>query len=92
MLVPGDMAATWADRAMNAPAEAAREPGGETYTTTGTSALKMRLTIRRMATSRPPGVSISTTRQAALSASADPTARSKNSAVIGTMGPSMCIR
>ena len=49
------MVATWAAIVMNTPAEAARAPDGETYTTTGTSALTICFTMSRMAVSKPTG-------------------------------------
>ncbi len=39
MFVAGAMAAMWPAIVMNVPADAARAPDGETYTTTGTRAL-----------------------------------------------------
>src|SRR5712691_11904875 len=57
MLVPGAIAATWAARVINVPAEAARAPLDETYTTVGTLAFNSALTISRVESTSPPGVS-----------------------------------
>ena len=65
MVVPGAIAATWAEKVMIAPAEAARAPDGVTYTTTGTRALRNAWLISRIEESSPPGVS-SSTRKAAV--------------------------
>ncbi|GBD29177.1 hypothetical protein HRbin32_00262 [bacterium HR32] len=61
-LVVGAMAATWAAYTTNTPAEAARAPGGATYTITGSGAPKMALVMSSVDFNRPPGVSSSTTR------------------------------
>ena len=55
--VLGAMAAMCAAMVMKVPAEAARAPLGETYTTTGMSALSRALTINRVEVTSPPGVS-----------------------------------
>ena len=57
MLVPGAMAATCPAIVMKVPADAARAPLGDTYTTTGTLAFRIALTIMRVDSTRPPGVS-----------------------------------
>src|ERR1700674_3074702 len=54
--VPGDMAAASAESKMKKPAEAAREPVGETKVTTGTGEPSMDWMIARMELSRPHGV------------------------------------
>ena len=56
--VPGDIAATSAERRMKNPADAAREPVGETNVTTGTGDAKIFAMICRIDVSSPPGVSI----------------------------------
>jgi hypothetical protein len=61
MLVPGAMAATCPAMVMNVPAEPAQAPRGETNTSTGTSALRMALTMSLVELRRPPGVSSSRT-------------------------------
>src|SRR5215467_5624212 len=57
MFVPGAMAATCPAMVINVPAEAARAPLGATYTTVGTLALSRALTISRVESTSPPGVS-----------------------------------
>ena len=57
MLVCGAIAATSAASVMNTPAEPARAPFGETYTTTGIGAPSIFLIILRIDSSSPPGVS-----------------------------------
>ena len=57
MFVWGAIAATSAASVMNSPADAARAPFGDTYTTTGIGAAMMSLTISRIESSSPPGVS-----------------------------------
>ena len=59
MAVFGAMTATCAASVMNAPAEAALAPAGDTKTTTGTFAPIIRCTISLMELSSPPGVSSS---------------------------------
>ena len=59
MLVPGAITATCAARVIKTPAEPARAPEGEMYTTTGTVAASSALQMMRVVESRPPGVSIS---------------------------------
>jgi hypothetical protein len=61
MFVNGAMAATSEAMARKTPAEAAREPGGETYTITGTGDSSMLLIMLRIELSSPPGVSSRTT-------------------------------
>ena len=61
MFVCGAIAATSAAIVMTAPAESALEPGGATYTTTGTSAPRNRLTMPRIDDASPPGVSRTST-------------------------------
>ena len=70
MFVPGAIAATSEARVISTPAEADRAPDGVTYTATGTRDLMIACTICRIAVSRPPGVSSSTTRSEAFSSSA----------------------
>lgn len=65
MLVDGAMAATLAATVMKTPADPARAPDGETYTTTGMGEASILVMMRRMAVSRPPGVFISMMRAAA---------------------------
>ena len=65
MLVCGAIAATSAASVMYRPADAARAPFGDTYTTTGIGAARMSLIILRIDSSNPPGVSsLNTTRPA----------------------------
>ena len=56
--VAGAMAATEADRRMNAPAEAARAPLGATYAMTGIVDVRNDCVISLIEDPRPPGVSI----------------------------------
>src|SRR5437763_11868229 len=56
MFVSGAIAATSAASVMYAPAEPARAPFGETYTTTGIGAAAMSWMIERIESDRPPGV------------------------------------
>ncbi len=56
MLVPGDMTAICAASTMNAPAEAARPPGG-IHTATGIFDDSIDCTTPRIASTSPPGVS-----------------------------------
>ena len=56
MFVAGAIAATCPAIVMNVPAEAAREPEGETYVITGTRAVSIRLVIRLVESRSPPGV------------------------------------
>ena len=76
---------------MNVPAEAARLPGGATYTTTGTSETRMRLTISRMAVSSPPGVSSTITTASRFSRSARSMAWEITCAEMGWIAPSTVI-
>ena len=69
MLVEGAIAAMCPASVMNTPAEPAREPDGATKTATGTLAFMMRLTMARVDSRSPPGVSSMMTRQTAPSAS-----------------------
>ena len=69
MFVCGAIASTSADMPITAPAESALEPGGETYTTTGTVAARIAFTIFRIEDDRPPGVSMTMTTAAACSSS-----------------------
>ena len=85
MFVCGAIAAMSADIAITAPAESALEPGGETYTITGTSAARKRLTIPRIDDASPPGVSRTRTTAANPSSSARSTAFSTYSCVTGLM-------
>ena len=62
IFVPGAIAAIWAARVMNTPADAALLPLGETKTITGTSLPIISFTIFLMEVSSPPGVSSSITR------------------------------
>jgi hypothetical protein len=57
MLVWGAIAATSDASVTKRPAEAARAPSGDTYTTTGIEAPMMSLTMSRIDSSNPPGVS-----------------------------------
>src|SRR6266480_1901939 len=61
MFVAGAMAATSAASVIQTPAEADREPLGETYTITGIRSPISFLTILRIDSKSPPGVSIRTT-------------------------------
>ena len=61
MFVCGAIAATSAAIVMTAPAESALDPGGATYTTTGTSAARKRFTMPRIEDASPPGVSRTST-------------------------------
>jgi hypothetical protein len=81
------MAATWAEKVMMAPAEAARAPAGVTYTTTGTRAFRNAWLIWRIELSSPPGVSSSTRKAACRSRSAAPTPPASWSATTGVIGP-----
>jgi len=65
MVEPGAIAATWPDSVMNVPAEAAQAPRGDTYTTTGSSAFRIAVTMSLVDVTSPPGVSSSITRAAA---------------------------
>ena len=60
MLVPGAMPATWEARVTNTPAEPARAPGGPTQTSTGTGEARKALTMSRVDSRAPPGVSTTT--------------------------------
>jgi len=88
IVVPGAMAARWAEKVMIAPAEAARAPEGVTYTTTGTRAFRKVWVISRIEASSPPGVSSSTSRAAWPSRSAMRTPSASYSATSGVIGPS----
>ena len=57
IFVCGAIAARSEAMVITAPAESALDPGGATYTTTGTFAERKRLTIPRIEELRPPGVS-----------------------------------
>ena len=57
MCVPGAIAATSAAIVRMKPAEAARAPAGATKTATGVFAESMRVTMARVESTRPPGVS-----------------------------------
>src|SRR3990167_1814801 len=57
MLVPGVIAAIWAAMVINAPADAALEPLGETYTTIGILEAIISFIIILIDVSSPPGVS-----------------------------------
>src|SRR5436190_24107128 len=57
-LVAGAIAATGADRRMNAPAEAARAPLGATYAMTGIGEVRNDCVISLIEEPGPPGVSI----------------------------------
>ena len=61
MFVCGAIAATSAAIVITAPAESALDPGGATYTTTGTSAARKRFTMPRIEDASPPGVSSTST-------------------------------
>ena len=89
MLVAGAMAATCPASVMKTPAEAARAPVGATYTTTGTSALRIRCAMLRIDFSSPPGVSRRMTRARAPSARARSMADSTSRTVTGLITPSM---
>ena len=58
MLVVGAMPTRFAAYEMYTPAEPARAPSGATYTITGTLELRMRRLMSRIASDRPPGVSM----------------------------------
>jgi len=64
------MAAIWADRVMNVPAEAAQAPLGATKAMTGTSAFIIVSTIFSVEVSNPPGVFISIMQAVACASSA----------------------
>ena len=85
MCVPGAMAATSAARVIRKPADAARAPDGATNTATGVLAASIRVTIVRVESTRPPGVSSTNTMSAARSASARLMASTMNSAETGWM-------
>src|SRR5512132_2625121 len=87
MVVPGAIAATWAEKVMIAPAEAARAPEGVTYTTTGTRAFRNAWLISRIEESSPPGVSSSTRKAACPSRWAARTPPASWSATTGVIGP-----
>ena len=87
MVVPGAIAATWAEKVMIAPAEAARAPDGVTYTTTGTRAFRNAWLISRIEESSPPGVSSSTRKAACPSRWAARTPPASWSATTGVIGP-----
>jgi len=73
---------------MNAPAEAARAPVGDTYTMTGMGAFRRSRTMERMERSRPPGVSSWMTRAWAPSLRARSIAVWTRRTVIGLITPS----
>jgi len=89
MEVLGAIAATCAASVMKVPALAARPPGGETYTATGTFDAKIFLIILRIDGSRPPGVSSETTTSEAPSSSASSIPSTRNSAMMGLTTPSI---
>ena len=70
-LVPGAIAATSPARSRKKPAEAAWDPDGETYVTTGTLDWSIAEVISRVDVSRPPGVERPTTTRATFSRSAE---------------------
>ena len=88
MLVAGAIAAMGAAIVMKTPAEAARAPVGATYTTTGTSELRISCTIDRMERSSPPGVSSWMTRATACSLRARSSALVTMRTVTGLITPS----
>ncbi len=100
MFVSGAIAATSAASVMYAPAEPARAPFGDTYTTTGIGAARMSFTMSRVESSRPPGVSRRKTTISAPSFSASSSACSTHPAEAGlivmssstdrTSGPPSC--
>jgi hypothetical protein len=85
MLVPGAMAATWAARVTKRPAEAARAPGGATYTTTGTGLPRISFTKVRVDSIKPPGVSSTISRHSACRSAAVANARRTTRTVTGVM-------
>ncbi|GBD28405.1 hypothetical protein HRbin31_00421 [bacterium HR31] len=91
-LVVGAMAATWAAYTTNTPAEAARAPGGATYTITGTGEPRIALVMSSVDFNRPPGVSSSTTRATAPAAWASRIPRLMYMAEAGEITPSTRIR
>ena len=70
MCVPGAIATTSAAIARMKPADAARAPDGPTKTATGVRAASIRVTMARVESTRPPGVSRVKTTRAAPSRSA----------------------
>ncbi len=88
--VPGDIAATSAEIKMKNPADAAREPEGVTYVTTGTEEWRMAPMISRMDESRPPGVSIVIRIRLACCVLAAVIPATIYSARIGSISPLIC--
>src|SRR5271169_6993449 len=83
------MAATSAESMMKDPAEAAREPVGYTYVTTGTGERRMAWMMSRMEVSRPPGVLMVMRIRLACSVLACAISRTRYSESIGSISPSM---
>ncbi len=86
--VPGAIAATCAESRMKVPAEAAREPAGETKAITGRRAFRIACVISRIEESSPPGVSIVSRTAVAPSSWARSISRVMWSATKGSTTPS----
>ena len=87
ILVPGAIAAMSAAMVIMTPAEAALAPLGATYDITGTLLAKIAMTMSRIDSARPPGVSICKMRHATPSAEALSIPFFTKSATAGLMEP-----